>query len=334
MVSIIDKKKEKIVQKKSFLKYLGVYVDDIVVDDHGKTIINVYQLYKCQNSTAHKKDFYFSRLNNENDKTYVAGKDPLRDRVKCSKCEEYARTKIKPYIDIANREEIKEKLQERIKCPKCHEHVDAMKKLGIKRDTTGDDDGNEKKKCNNEHDYTSIKQKGKTNRFYCNLHCKIKIGRNFYQKHKYEFRYREQKKSLTLQAFLKKISQKLYDRFHKIHNEEEVYDIKKDENKLFRLCLEIGFSQPLLARLFNTNQTKVSRLTRKIIAEDESNTSDDIGVLTLVEPITLSIPKMDSRFFYTLVYISEKDLDDLVDDFQSLNKKVLDILFPPKLSIK
>lgn len=316
------KKKEKIVQKKSFLKYLGVYVDDIVVDDHGKTIINVYQLYKCQNSTAHKKDFYFSRLNNENDKTYVAGKDPLRDRVKCSKCEEYARTKIKPYIDIANREEIKEKLQERIKCPKCNEHIDAIEKLAIKNLTE------------DEYTYASVKQKGKTNRFYCNLHCKIKMGRDIYQRHKYEFRYREQKKSLTLQAFLKKISPKLYKRLHKISNKKEVYDIRKDENKLFRLCLEIGFSQPMLARLFNTNQTKVLRLKRKIIAEDESNTSEHVGLLTLVEPITLSISKMGKIFFYTLVYISDQDLEDLIYDFQSLNEKVLDILFPPKLSIK
>ena len=299
-------------QKKTFIKYLGVYIDDTAVSDEGVNIINAHQLYKCQNLTAHEKDFYFSRLNNANDKTYVAGKDPLRDRIKCSKCEEFARTKIKPHIYIEDREKIKEKMQERIKCPKCHEHIEAIKKLGIKNLTKDD------------YTYSCVKQKGKTNRFYCNLHCKMKIGRNFYQRHKYEFRYREKKQVLSLQSFFKSISPKLYERFHEIYNKKEVYDIGTDKNQLFRLCLEIGFSQPLLAKLFNTNQTKVSRLKRKIIAPDEKNKNDQIE-LFLLSPITLSIPKVDSRFFYTLVYISDKDLKNLSDDIGHM-KSFLDNL--------
>lgn len=246
-------------QKKAFIKYLGVYIDDTAVDHNDQSELHVKQLYKCQNSTAHQKDFYFSRLNNAEDNTYIAGKDLLRDRVKCPKCKEYARTRIPPYIDEEERVEFKKKLPQRLQCPKCNEHGDAIAKLGLQNLTE------------DEYTYSCVKQKGKTNRFYCNLHCKMKIGRNFYQRHKYEFRYREEKQVLTLQSFFKKISPKLYDRIHKIYNKKEVYDICKDKNKLFRLCLEIGFSQPLLAKLFNTNQTKVSRLKRKIIAQDEKN---------------------------------------------------------------
>lgn len=302
-------------QRKTFIEYLGVYIDDTAVDDNGQSKLHVEQIYKCQNSTAHKKDFYFVRLNNADDNTYVAGKDPLQDRVKCPKCKEYARTKNQVYIDEEERERIKKKLSKRLQCPKCNEHGAAIAKLGIQNLTE------------NEYTYSCVKQKGKTNRFYCNLHCKIKRGRNFYQRHKYEFRYREEKQVLTLQSFFKKISPKLYDRIHKIYNKKEVYDIGKDKNKLFRLCLEIRFSQPLLAKLFNTNQTKVSRLKRKTIAQDEKNKSDQIGLLTLREPIKISIPKVDTRFFYTLVYISDQDLDNLTYDIKKhLKESFLDNL--------
>lgn len=292
-------------QRKTFIEYLGVYIDDTAVDDNGQSQLHVKQLYKCQNSTAHPKDFYFTRLNNADDNTYIAGKDLLRDRVKCPKCKEYTRTRIQPYIDEEERAELKKKLSQRLQCPKCNEHGDAITKLGLQNLTE------------DEYTYSCVKQKGKTNRFYCNLHCKIKRGRNFYQRYKYEFRYREEKQVLTLQIFLKKISPKVYKRVREIYNKKEVYDIGKNKNELFRLCLKIGFSQALLAKIFHTNQTKVSRIKRKIVAQEKKNTNNQIELLTFVEPIIFSIPKVDSEFFSTLVYISQKKLMNLNGDITS-----------------
>lgn len=129
-------------------------------------------------------------------------------------------------------------------------------------------------------------------RFYCKNHLK-----KTHQDHaRYHFIYNNEKIQVTLQDLLKKIDKELYISLNKIYKEKIKYDLKKDKEGLLYKLLAIGLSTNIIAKMFHTNQSKISRLKKKFDSDNQI-----IKVNTIKNDLK-------GRLFYTKINL-QKNID-------------------------
>lgn len=160
-------------------------------------------------------------------------------------------------------------LNYRIKCPRSNKHSTKDKN----------------------HQYIHVKAKGISGRFYCSSHTP-----------RYEFRSKNYC-NLTLRDLLEDID--MYTQILNIKEKRIEYSIRKDEDNILELLYFMHIPQCIIANIFNTTQSTVSRCIK-----------------------TLNIPRIDvlvsienkDKIFDSFVKIDQDDYDTYIN---LINEKIL-----------
>ena len=207
------------------VKYHGISVESSKLE----------KLFSCKNRYEHVENryvYYVARVRTE------VPIDKHKDHEKRTDEEkDQRRTDLNNKYDMytaIDEESFVKRLSQRVKCPRHQEHVDQT-------DDT---------------EYKFVNVKGNGNRFYCRGH---KDKRHSV----YEFRATSTKRTFRLKKLLEQISEDLLARLRKIHDNNQVYDVKIDKEGLVDYLLSIKLSTYIIARLFHTTQNKIYNIKKK-----------------------------------------------------------------------